>query len=164
MDAWLLSSKDTCVWRANMPLTFDAESRLNTAALRPVGYALFNNTRHYTSMYIHWKREQKGVKSLNGLFSCITQRGRVIQRRNGDVGIYGVFLNATAFSWRWWHSTKSTGLEKSLKYLQACATDTRPKNRRGMEGKDRERESDGRWDATGVFQHGLVTERLCVCV
>lgn len=88
MDAWLLSSKDTRVWWANMPLTFDAKSRLNTAALRPVGYALFNNTRHYASMYIHWKREQKGVKSLNGLFSCITQRGRVIQRRNRDVGIY----------------------------------------------------------------------------
>lgn len=96
MDAWLLSSKDACVWWANMPLTFDAKSRLNTAALRPVGYELFNNTRHYASTYIHWKREQKGVKSLNGLFSCITQRGRVIQRRKRDVGIYVVFLNATA--------------------------------------------------------------------
>jgi len=145
MDARLLSSEDTRVWRANMPLTFDAKSRLNTAALRPVGYALFNNTRHYASIYIRWKREQKADKSLNSL--------RNLQS----------FSEQPVWRW-WWHSTKSTWPEKALKYSQASATHTRPKNRRGMEGKDRERESNGRWDATGVFQHGLVTERLCVCV
>lgn len=39
-----------CVSQANIPLTFDAESRLNTAALRPVGYELFNTTRHYAAI------------------------------------------------------------------------------------------------------------------
>lgn len=110
-------------------------------------------------------KERAEVQELEGFVFLHTQRGRIFQRRNGDAGIYRVFLNATACSWRWWHSTKSTWPEKRHSNTHKHVQPTPGlKNRRGMEGKDRERESDGRWDATGVFQHGLVTERLCVCV